>query len=86
MPRYSDYRCTRCGRICSRELLIAKSVVFSKLGAGGRVIQSRTKEWLDDDCLKKDEDWNLPPFKSPGMVSPGKARVEELKSRGKKDA
>jgi hypothetical protein len=82
IPHYTEYKCGKCGRTCERDLLITKKVVFQKLGPGGKIIKSRTKLWLCDECLPEDEDFNTEPYTAaPGTKSAPLERVRELESR-----
>lgn len=76
MPHYSEYKCTNCNQITLKELLQAKKVVFSPIGAGTKITKSRTVAWLCNECLELDEDWKREKFKgSPGLKSPALERV-----------
>lgn len=68
MANQPDYSCTKCGNYCGRELLTVKKISFVEMGIGGRVLKSRVKHWLCPNCVKKDEDFNLEPFRAPGNV------------------
>lgn len=46
-----------------------KKVDFITLGTPRKVVVSRTLDWLCQDCLQKDEHFNLEAFQSPGMKS-----------------
>lgn len=84
MPHYTRYECSVCNRVSLRELLIAKKVVFSALGPGGKTVRSRTIKWLCTDCLPKDEHWNIEPYSgAPGLKSEPLERVRAAESRSK---
>lgn len=84
MPHFSDYRCTICNRETLRDLLVAKKVSFSKLGPGAKLIRSRTVAWVCDECIERDEEYNLPAFQgAPGMVSPALERVRAAEAKSK---
>lgn len=70
------YECTRCKTPCERELLMARSVNFKLMGEGGRLIKSRTSDWLCPACVKVDPDYTAPPFKAPGALKSSFARIE----------
>lgn len=76
MPHYSENKCTRCGNICSAELLTIKRASFSSRTTPNVVKRSRTTDWLCETCLEGDPEWNLPAYKgAPGMTSPALERV-----------
>lgn len=82
MPHYTDYRCTVCGLECERDVLVVKKINFAAMGAGGKVVRSRTKAWLCDTCLPKDPDWNAEPYSSaPGLKSAALERVRAAEGR-----
>lgn len=68
MPRQTDYRCTMCGEepkdefgTHSRDLLMAKKVVFYAVGNfGQKVHRSRVTDRLCPACLVKDAAWQQP--------------------------
>jgi DNA-directed RNA polymerase subunit RPC12/RpoP len=77
MPHYTEYRCSRCGLPTERDLLIVKAIVFKTMGAGPKIIKSRNKDWLCDECIVDDPDFNSESFaNAPGMRSAAKDRVE----------
>lgn len=81
MPHYTEYACTRCKKKCERDVLVAKKVSFSALGPGGKVIRSRTTDWLCDECLPLDEHWNIQPYSgAPGLKSDPLERVRAAQS------
>lgn len=81
MPHYSDYRCTKCNQPTLKALLTVKKVVFSPIGAGTKITKSRTVEWLCNECLELDPDWNREKFNgSPGLKSPALERVRALEN------
>lgn len=76
MPSYTEYKCSCCGRETERILLTVKTIVFKAMGAGAKVHRSRVAEWLCDECLPKDVDWNRQPFRgTPGLTSEALERV-----------
>lgn len=82
IPHYTEYKCTVCNRETLRELLTAKKVVFSVMGAGGKVLRSRTIGHLCNECIEKDEHYNLEAFKSaPGMKSEPLERVRAIQAK-----
>lgn len=82
MPHYSDYRCTPCGRVTERELLYVKKVTFSEMGAGGKVVRSRTVDWICDECIEKDPEYNSEPYvNAPGLKSPALERVRKAEKK-----
>lgn len=83
-PHYSDYKCTKCGKITLRDILVVKSVVFKNMGAGANTLKSTTTEWLCDECLELDEDYQRPPFRSPGMKSTPLERVRAAEAKVRK--
>lgn len=62
MANEPDYTCTGCGATPGRDGLSVKKVIFTEMGAGGRVLRSRVVDWLCDNCLKTDPHWNQPKF------------------------
>lgn len=56
-----EYVCNGCGKPTRRSMLTVKKVLFTSMGAGSKTTRSRVKQWLCPDCVKRDEDWNLPP-------------------------
>jgi len=81
MPHYTDYRCTVCSRVTFKELLVVKKAVFQPLGAGAKIIRSRTVAWLCDECVELDEDYQREAFGSQGHKSPSLERVRALQVR-----
>lgn len=65
MPYKGSYKCTSCGGQPGREELTSVVVQFKPLGAGARVLKSRTTDWLCSDCLKKNPIWNLSKYDAP---------------------
>lgn len=57
-----EYKCTRCGKDCQRDLLTVKKAVFLEMGMGGRTIRSRVVGWLCPSCTANDSDWNQEKF------------------------
>lgn len=60
-----DYKCSRCGTDCVRDLLTVKKILFLEMGAGGKTIRSRVDSWLCPSCTKADPHWNLPAHRQP---------------------
>jgi ribosomal protein L37AE/L43A len=84
MPHFSDYKCTKCNRETLKQLLMAVKVQFTGLGAGAKVVRSRTIAWLCDECLEEDAYWNMPAYSSaPGMKSAPLERVRAAEAAGK---
>lgn len=54
------YACTNCGKDKKREDLTSKKVMFSGIGNNSTVFRSRTVDWLCEDCLGEDKDYNYP--------------------------
>lgn len=80
MPHYTQYKCAEpplgCGRETLRDLLTVMKVVFTEMGQGGKILRSRTVGWLCDECVEKNDYWNLQAFTSaPGMKSEPLERV-----------
>ena len=82
MPHYTEYKCGVCNRVTERDLLVVKKAVFSQMGAGGKVLRSRTIEWKCDECLEKDTEWNTLPYtNAPGQKSAPLERVRAAEAR-----
>lgn len=82
MPHYSDYRCGVCGKEFFKDLLLAKKMVWVKLGAGGRIIKSRTVIWQCPECRTADPDWNRDAYTaSPGAKSPALENVRAMQGK-----
>lgn len=61
---------------------MVKKVNFSAVGAGAKIVRSRTVAWLCDECLPKDPDYNAEAFKgAPGLKSPALERVRAAEAR-----
>lgn len=75
MPAYADNKCTKCGNITSPELLTVKQVNFSPRTQRKKISKSRVVAWLCEGCLANDPDFNLEPYKAPGMTSAPLERV-----------
>jgi hypothetical protein len=76
VPHYTTDRCTRCGSICSPELLTIMRVSFSPRTKPSKIVKSRTVAWLCEDCLGNEPTANLPAYKgAPGMTSEALERV-----------
>lgn len=56
----SSYACTVCGKETTRDELSTKKVLFAGIGHGATVFRSRTVDWMCDDCLGQDRDYNQP--------------------------
>lgn len=75
--RVIDYRCTTCDKVKPRDELLAKRVSFSRMGRGGKLIQSRIRGWVCMSCLPHDPDWCAPKFSAaPGMKGTSIAQSE----------
>jgi hypothetical protein len=62
-------------------------VQFTEMGAGAKVLRSRTLAWLCDECIEKEPAYNLPPHQgAPGMLSPALERVRKISGRENSDA
>lgn len=69
MPQTQTYTCSLCGNIRNRDELLAKKISYITLGARGKTVKSRTKQWICIFCLAsgKDADWDIEAYDSPGM-------------------
>lgn len=69
MPQTQTYRCDLCGNVRNRDDLLAKKISYITLGARGKTVKSRTKQWDCVFCLAegKDPDWDIQAYDSPGM-------------------
>lgn len=74
--RNIEYKCARCGRLVGKENLVVRRVQFREMGQGGKVLRTRTGEWLcrvaqqdgSPSCLEQDPAWTQERFtESPGM-------------------
>lgn len=83
MPHYSVDVCTGCGKQTSPELLMIIRVQFMRRTAPSKVVRSRSKAWLCEACLEKNEDWKQEPYKSPGHTSPNLERVRAARNEPK---
>lgn len=54
------YCCTRCGRDQPRNMLSSKKVMFGGIGNASTVFRSRIVDWLCEECLGQDDDYNYP--------------------------
>lgn len=54
------YACTRCGIDKPRDQLSSKKVMFAGIGNSTTVFRSRTVDWLCENCLGADDDYNSP--------------------------
>ncbi|AKJ71861.1 hypothetical protein TIN4_64 [Tsukamurella phage TIN4] len=54
------YACTNCGKDKKRDELTAKKVMFAGIGNASTVFRSRTVDWLCENCLGSDKDYNYP--------------------------
>lgn len=57
-----EYKCTNCGAMPGRDMLVAKKVLFTGMGAGAKTIRARTVAHLCVPCTKKDEVFNMEPY------------------------
>lgn len=71
------YVCGLCKNIRQRDELLAKKISYITLGAKGKTVRSRTKEWVCLHCLAegKDPDFDIEAYDSPGM-----RRAEEVEA------
>lgn len=69
MPQTQTYVCGLCDNIRPRDELLAKKISYITLGAKGKTIRSRTKDWICIHCLAagKDPDFEIEAYDSPGM-------------------
>ncbi|AVP43251.1 hypothetical protein PBI_HAIL2PITT_66 [Gordonia phage Hail2Pitt] len=49
-----------CGKDKRRDELTSKKAMFAGIGNASTVFRSRVVEWMCDDCLGKDKDYNYP--------------------------
>lgn len=54
------YACTQCGADKARDELSSKKVMFAGIGNATTVFKSRVVDWLCEDCLGADKDYNYP--------------------------
>lgn len=54
------YACTNCGVDKPRNELSSKKVMFSGIGMDTAVFRSRVVDWLCENCLGQDSDYNYP--------------------------
>jgi hypothetical protein len=80
MPHYTDYRCTVCRQVTLKQLLTVKKAVFQPLGAGAKIIKSRTVAWLCNECVELDPEYMLEAFNAPGHKSESLERVRSLRA------
>lgn len=73
-----EYRCSSCGKPTRRSLLAVKKVLFTGMGKGAKTYQSRVVGWLCPPCVKKDEQYNMEPYRP---VSE-KIAIEKLQVNG----
>jgi len=71
-----DYSCSECRRKVGREHLMAVRVQFKEMGVHGRIVKTRTTEWLctipqengDQSCLDSNPAWQADRMaESPGF-------------------
>lgn len=70
MPNDHEYLCNGCGQPTRRSLLTVKKILFTGMGAGAKTDRARVIEWLCPTCVKKDPDWNRPPYIQPAERAP----------------
>lgn len=58
--RTREYKCTKCHKPTPREQLVVKKIMFLGMGAGGRTMRTRVRDWLCPQCVTKDNDWRQP--------------------------
>jgi hypothetical protein len=84
MPGYSEYKCSVCQRETLRDLLTAKKISFTTMGAGAKTLRTRTVAWLCDECILVDEDYTREAYSgAPGMQSPALERVRAAEGKAK---
>lgn len=54
------YACTNCGTSTKRDELTSKKVLFSGIGNNSTVFRSRVVDWLCEECLGADPEYNFP--------------------------
>ena len=82
------YRCSRCATTYKKNQLIAVRVQFIELGVKGKLIRSRTTEWLCNPCMLNDPIYNRESyFASPGNRDLAHARTirERFSTRSAND-
>jgi hypothetical protein len=57
-----EYKCSQCGAMTRRDLLVAKKVLFTGMGAGAKTHRARTIAHLCITCTRKDPQYSLPPY------------------------
>lgn len=62
-----DYICNGCSKPTPRSMLTVKKTIFTSMGAASSTTRARVKAWLCVDCVRKDDDWNLPPNVQPSQ-------------------
>jgi hypothetical protein len=69
MPQTQTYVCGLCETIRPRDELLAKKISYLTLGAKGKTVRSRTKDWVCLHCIAdgKDPDFDIEAYDSPGM-------------------
>lgn len=69
MSQTTTYNCSLCKKVRARDDLLAKKISYLTLGARGKTVKSRTKQWICIYCLAdgKDPDYDIEPYDSPGM-------------------
>jgi hypothetical protein len=60
-----EYRCNGCNTPTARNMLTVKKVLFTGMGAGAQTDRARVVAWLCPSCVKRDSDWNRPPYVQP---------------------
>lgn len=81
MPRYTDYSCGTCKKDWNddpdpQSKLARKIVTFQKMGPKGKVIRSRTTQFICiEGCMPLDRDFARGAHDAPGMRSPARERV-----------
>ena len=73
MANKPTYGCTRCERLCKRELLVVKKALFVEMGEGSSTLRSRVTDWLCPTCLLSDVDYNREKFSPPRIEVQGAA-------------
>lgn len=66
--RKYNRKCGRCDKPLKKWQVYVKQVRFVQVGMNGKVVRSRNKEWLCEDCMKQDQDYQREAFQaSPGF-------------------
>lgn len=74
---YTEPRCSRCNLIVSLERLFKKTASFYSKKTN-KLVRQRVVEWLCDECMEGDEDYNRPSYSGPGHTSPALERARSI--------